>query len=246
MTQPILRASFEKAGHFLFRTRNFLFPAAFLAVVALLPPPRDRPHMAAEITIGLSLLVAGQAIRVVTIGFAYIKRGGKGGRIFARGLVTEGVFAHCRNPMYAGNLLAVFGLLVTAGNPYGLAAGGALFLLAYLSIILAEETYLAGRFGDEYRRYCARAPRLLPRLRGLLATLRPLAFDGRKVVSKEHGTLYLNLMLAVGILVYGAHRAGDLDRGLPVLAAVAAVGTLGYLVARIAKKKTTWLKAERA
>jgi len=59
------------------------------------------------------------------------------------------------------SLLAVFGLLVTAGNPYGLAAGGALFLLAYMAIILAEETYLTGRFADEYRDYCARVPRLL-------------------------------------------------------------------------------------
>ena len=239
-----LRTSLEKAGHFLFRTRNALFPAAFLATVALLPPPRERPHAAAEIAIGLALLLAGQGLRVVTIGFAYIKRGGKDGRIYAQGLVTGGIFAHCRNPMYAGDLLAVFGLLVTAGNPYGLAAGGALFLLAYMAIILAEETYLTGRFGNEYRDYCARVPRLLPRLKGLLATLRPLAFDGRKVVSKEHGTLYLNLMLAVGILAYGAHRAGDLDRRLPALAAVAVAGTLGYVLARVAKKKTAWLKAE--
>ena len=92
---------------------------------------------------------------MVTIGFRYIKRGGKDGRIFAQGLVTEGVFAHCRNPMYLGNLLVVLGLLGTAGNPVGLCAGGAFFLLAYGAIVAAEETYLLGRFGDEYRAYCA-------------------------------------------------------------------------------------------
>jgi protein-S-isoprenylcysteine O-methyltransferase Ste14 len=239
-----LRAAAEGAGHFLFRTRNLLFPAAFLAVVALLPPPRERPHAAAEIAIGLALLAAGQGLRVITIGFAYIKRGGKDGRIYAPGLVTEGIFAHCRNPMYAGNLLAVFGLLVTAGNPKGLALGGAAFLLAYTSIVLAEETYLAGRFGDEYRAYCGRVPRFLPRLRGFLATLRPLAFDWRKVVSKEHGTLYLNLMLAVGVLACALHRQGALEPRLPALVAAAGAGTLLYAVARVAKKKTAWLKAE--
>jgi len=233
----------ERVGHVLFRTRNALFPALFLATVALLPPPRERPHLPAEIAVGLALLLMGQTLRVVTIGFAYIKRGGKGGRIYASGLVTGGLFAHCRNPMYAGNLLAVSGLLVLAGNPCGLAAGAAFFLLAYASVILAEETYLAQRFGDDYRRYCERVPRLLPRFRGLLATLRPLAFDGKKVVSKEHGTLYLNLMLATGILAYGAHRAGRLGSSWPLLASITGLGTIGYLAARFAKKRTSWLAA---
>ncbi len=236
-----LRDSLERAGHFLFRTRNLLFPAAFLAVVAIFPPPRVRPHADAETAIGLALLAAGQGLRVLTIGFRYIKRGGKDGRIFAQGLVTGGVFAHCRNPMYEGNLLAVFGLLAIAGNPIGLAAGVALFLLAYTAIVLAEETYLAGRFGDEYRDYRARVPRFLPRLRGMMATLKPLPFDWRRVVAKEHGTLYLNLMLALGVLAYAGHRAGGI--AVPPLAAVAALGTIGYLAARVAKKKTTWLRA---
>lgn len=237
----LVRASLERAGHSLFRTRNALFPAAFVGVVLSFPPP-PAPSRIGWVATGLSLLLLGQALRVTTIGFAYIKRGGKGGRIYAKGLVTGGIFAHCRNPMYAGNLLAVLGLLTLAGNPFGLAVGGVLFLLAYLSIVLAEETYLEGQFGDEYRAYRARVPRFLPRLRGIVATLKPLAFDWRKVVAKEHGTIYLNLMLAVGILAYAAHRRGGLDRRLPLLIAVAGVGTIGYALARVAKKRTTWLR----
>jgi len=242
---PRARAAAERVGHFLFRTRNVLFPAAFAAVLLLFPPPAT-PRGGAWIAAGLALTALGQGLRVLTIGFRYVKRGGKQGRIFARALVTDGVFAHCRNPMYAGNLLAVFGLLTLAGNPKGLALGGALFLLAYLSIVLAEETYLEGQFGEEYRGYCARVPRFLPRLRGAVATLRPMPFDWRRVVSKEHGTLYLNLMLAVSILAYAARRAGDLDRCLAPLAAVAALGTIGYVLARVAKKRTAWLRPEGA
>jgi protein-S-isoprenylcysteine O-methyltransferase Ste14 len=234
VTTPTLRAPLEKAGHFLFRTRNVLFPLAFLAVVLIFPPPGARPSI--ETAVGLALLAAGQGLRVTTIGFRYIKRGGKDGRIFAQGLVTGGVFAHCRNPMYAGNLLAVLGLLVTAGNPIGLAVGGTFFLLAYLSIVLAEETYLAGRFGEEYRAYRERVPRFLPRLRGMVRTLRPLPFDWKKVVSKEHGTLYLNLMLALGVLAYAGFDPWPLG-------AIALLGTTGYLAARVAKKRTRWLSA---
>jgi len=239
-----LRKPLEAAGHFLFRTRNALFPAAFLAAVLLFPPPAT-PRNPAWLTAGLVLLALGQAIRVVTIGLRYIKRGGKAGRIFAHGLVTDGVFGHSRNPMYVGNLLALLGLLTLAGNPWAVGIGGAFFLLAYLSITLAEETYLEGRFGDAYREYCKSVPRFLPRWKGLGATLRA-PFDWRKVVSKEHGTLYLNVMLASATLAYGALRAGDLDRWVLPLSAVAVVATAGYALARVAKKKTTWLRPEGA
>ncbi len=237
-----LRASLERAGHFLFRTRNAVFPLVFGAVVLLFPPvPPGPPWLAA----GLALLALGQGIRILTIGLAYIKRGGKDGRIYASGLVTGGVFAHSRNPMYLGNLLALLGLLALTGNPVALAAGGAFFLVAYLSITLAEETYLLGRFGDEYRAYCARVPRFLPRPKGALATLGH-PFDWRKVVSKEHGTIYLNVMLAAAVLAYASYRAGDLDRHALPLAAVAFLATAGYALARIAKKRTAWLRPEGA
>lgn len=229
-----LRAPLEAMGHFLFRTRNALFPAAFAAVVLIFPPPAAAGGPA-WVAAGVALLALGQALRVVTIGLAYIKRGGKDGRIHASGLVTGGIFAHCRNPMYVGNLLALFGLFALTGNPWGLAVGGALFVLAYLAITLAEETYLAGKFGDEYRDYRARVPRFLPRLSGAAATLRH-PFDWKKVVSKEHGTLYLNLMLALLVLWYGGSDPWP-------LAAIALLGTAAYALARVAKKKTTWLRA---
>jgi hypothetical protein len=79
-------------------------------------------------------------------------------------------------------------------------------------------------------------PRFLPRLRGLCATLRPLPFDWRRVVSKEHGTLYLNLLLALAVLAY--RHVDPWPLGVIALAA-----TIGYALARVAKKRTTWLRA---
>jgi protein-S-isoprenylcysteine O-methyltransferase Ste14 len=230
-----------RAGHVLFRVRNALFPIVFAAVLLLFPPPVEGG--AAWVAAGLALLVAGQAIRVLTIGFVYIKRGGKDGRVYAPGLVTGGIFAHCRNPMYLGNLLLVLGYLTLAGNPFGLLAGAAFFLFAYGAIIAAEEGYLRGRFGEEYRAYCARVPRLLPRLRGLRATLGPLAFDWRKVLAKEYGTLYLTLVLTLGIVAWRLLRAGGSDglrAHLPALSGVAAAGTVAYAAARLLKKRGAW------
>ena len=75
-------------GTFLFRWRNTIFPWLFVAL--LLPGPRlfaDPWH-----ALALSVLVTGlgQTIRALTIGLRYIKRGGRGGKVYANDLVTEG------------------------------------------------------------------------------------------------------------------------------------------------------------
>lgn len=229
-------------GNVVFRTRNLLFPVVLGAVFLVFRPAPLAPGAGtwAAVAAGVALLLAGQTIRVVTIGFAYIKRGGKDGRIYANDLVTGGVFAHCRNPMYLGNLLLVAGYLALAGNAVAAAVAGAFFVVAYAALILAEERYLAGRFGPAYAEYCAAVPRLRLRLRGLRATLHGHPFDWRKVVLKEHGTIYLTVMLAIGIFAWRGRRAAALGPYVPALATVAGLATLAYVGARIVKKSGMW------
>jgi len=234
MAQGPLRTLVDQAGRLVFRVRDGLLPAVFLLVLVLFPPPRELP--AAQVAAALGLILLGQAVRVVTIGLAYIKRGGKDRRPYAASLVTEGIFAHCRNPMYLGNLLLAAGYLLLAGDPWGLLAGGLFFAAAYAAIIAAEETYLQERFGAEYEAYRAGVPRLLPSLRGLGATLKGARLDWRKVVAKEHGTLYLTLLVPLALLAWR-----DPDR-LPLYLALAAAGTAAWGVARFAKKRTAWLR----
>jgi hypothetical protein len=51
--------------------------------------------------IGLVVTITGQLIRGITIGLAYIIRGGKDRPVYAEDLVTEGMFNHCRNEQAA-------------------------------------------------------------------------------------------------------------------------------------------------
>ena len=46
---------------------------------------------------------------MLTIGYEYIVRGGRQGKVYAEDLVQGGVFAHSRNPLYLGNLLIIVG-----------------------------------------------------------------------------------------------------------------------------------------
>ncbi|MRS16084.1 S-isoprenylcysteine methyltransferase [Enterobacteriaceae bacterium RIT691] len=182
-------------GNFLFRTRNGLFPFLYLTLFVGLARVSDADQT--MLIVGGFLALIGQGIRVLTVGLDYIVRGGRNRRVYADDLVQSGLFAHCRNPLYLGNLLMIIGFGIASNNPWYLAITLPLFFLAYGCIIAAEEAYLSGRFGDEYRRYCANTPRLLPRLNGLAQTLRDFPFNWRRAVVKEYSTLCITLLVLV-------------------------------------------------
>jgi len=102
-----------KIGQFLFRYRNVLGPVLFLIALALSRPGNAviDSQLGTALTIaGVLLAVLGQLLRVLTIGYEYIVRGGKNKQVYASNLVQGGVFAHCRNPLYVGNILMAVGL----------------------------------------------------------------------------------------------------------------------------------------
>jgi len=65
---------------------------------------------------GLAMIILGQGLRILAIGLSYIVRGGRMRRIYAENLVTDGLFSHCRNPLYVGNILIVMGFVFVSGN----------------------------------------------------------------------------------------------------------------------------------
>lgn len=78
-------------------------------------------------------------------------------------LVTSGVFARTRNPLYLG----LTGLLVAhalwLGSRRALLAAGGFVLVIDRCQVPAEEAALAQRFGKAYRAYCEQVPRWLLR-----------------------------------------------------------------------------------
>jgi protein-S-isoprenylcysteine O-methyltransferase Ste14 len=77
-------------------------------------------------------------------------------------LATDGIFRFTRNPMYVGGMTALAGLaLIFALDWLVLLMIAAAFVLHH-GIVSREEQYLLRKFGDEYRRYRAHAPRYLP------------------------------------------------------------------------------------
>ena len=107
-------------GEWMFRYRNYAFPVLMLGLFAAFRPVYvDTPGDAGVWldALGIAVCVLGQLIRAVVIGLAYIKRGGIDKQVYAESLVTNGIFAHCRNPLYVENALILLKLFVIHGNP---------------------------------------------------------------------------------------------------------------------------------
>jgi Phospholipid methyltransferase len=187
---------------------------------------------------GFALSLAGQLLRVLVIGLVYITRGGQNRQIWANALVDRGIFAHCRNPLYLGNLLIISGLAIVHGGWAMSVIAVPFFALAYAAVVRAEEWYLRDRFGEAYARYCARVPRWRPLLRGLPATWRAGRFDWLKVIRKEYGTpfAWLSGFLALLLFEHSSPSAPPLDHAelQTVIAAWVALAVV-YLIARTLK-----------
>lgn len=74
-------------------------------------------------------------------------------------LVTDGLFALSRNPIYLGMLLALIGLALLIDTPAALFGAGLFYTTANHVYIPEEEQAAAAQFGADYAAYRARVRR---------------------------------------------------------------------------------------
>ena len=74
-------------------------------------------------------------------------------------LATTGIFRFMRNRMYIGFLIAGIGLAVACASDWTIVLLVPAALALHYGVVLREEHYLEGKFGDEYRAYTERVRR---------------------------------------------------------------------------------------
>ena len=150
------RSRSARIGAVLFRNRGWL-PVPFLLVPLLAPGHMSRASWLA----GAVLIVAGELVRIAGVAAAgTVTR--RRSRDVQR-LVTYGIFAWMRNPLYVGNLLAWLGVAVASGVLWFVPIAIVLFALEYTLIVRYEEGVLESIFGAEYLAYKHRTSRWFPR-----------------------------------------------------------------------------------
>lgn len=232
-----------RIGNFFFKYRNWIFILFYGALFIPSWPLFSKKQFGSQyyiwpIAIGLTITVLGQLIRGLTIGLAYIVRGGKAGKPYAEGLVTEGIFNHCRNPLYVGNILMLLGVGILANSLVYVAIVIPFFLFVYQAIVLAEENFLRGKFGPGYDEYCKKVNRWIPSLGGIGKTFSSMQFNWKRWILKEHTTqfIWLNGIVLILLLLYP--ELTGFDKGLrnTLLIVVLSFLLLVYILLRFLKK----------
>lgn len=191
-------------GNFLFKWRNIVFTVVALILFLLFIPNTQLRWLP---VLGISVAAAGQLLRGIVIGYAYIKRGGLNKKVYAENLVTEGFFAMCRNPLYVGNILIILGLMIVHGNAVMMLIAAFFFLTSYHAIVAAEEHYLLQKFGDAYRDYCRDVPRWGVRIGRFREATDGMAFNLKRVIYKDYSTFCSWVGQVLVLLAYRQYSA---------------------------------------
>lgn len=208
-----------RIGNFFFRYRNFVFIFLYLALFIPSPPlftaeTFGEQYYYIPVIAGLIITVSGQLIRGITIGLAYIIRGGKDKKVYAEQLVTQGMFNHMRNPLYVGNILMLVGVGILSNSLIYVLIFIPLFLFIYQAIVLAEENFLRQKFGESFDEYCSRVNRWIPDFRGMGKTFASMEFKWKRWILKEYNTQYVWLSGIVLVLLLTYPQLTNHDENL--------------------------------
>ncbi|MGZ8518484.1 MAG: methyltransferase family protein [Chitinophagaceae bacterium] len=226
-----------RLGNLLFHNRNWLFPLFY--IILFIPSPEVFNNPVTAMVIGFSITLLGQLIRIITIGLVYIIRGGKNRTVYADNLVTTGIFSHCRNPLYVGNILILAGLGVASNSIIFIAIATPLFIFFYQAIVKAEENFLQNKFGQQFTDYCSQVNRWMPRMEGIRKTVGSMEFKWKRVVIREYTSTYIWMSGAVLIVMkhfYNHDDRFDFQKNLTLFIILLAGLLLLYLFARYLKK----------
>ena len=234
----------ERWGTFLFKYRDAVFPAVILTIIVLTRPQFPGGSRAADLwldALGVLVCALGQALRITVIGYRYIVRGGKDRKVHAEDLVTGGIFALARNPLYVGNMLVLFGLFIIWNAPLLYLIGVPFTLIGYRAIVAAEEAFLRRKFGPAYDEYCRTTNRWIPDFRKAPEALKDIPFNWRRVLIREYGSWTAWIGTAGIMIIAESLFAAPYEESASLITAIVAV----MIVVFIAWAVTRWLKLNK-
>jgi protein-S-isoprenylcysteine O-methyltransferase Ste14 len=141
-------------------------PLLFVALFAIgtvlerwIPLPVRLPDHPVLATLGLLVMAAGVALVLTGIWTFRRARTAVYPNRPAKSLVTHGVYAHTRNPMYVGMSMLYLGGIAATAMLWPVLLFPVVIGLLVTQVIQREERYLRERFAEEYGEYCARVRR---------------------------------------------------------------------------------------
>jgi len=227
-----LNTEFEKQGVKLFKYRGTI-PIIILLVALALHWWRSSQSISTFefvdttyyqlICLAVSLL--GLYIRIHTLGFAKKNTSGRNtSKQIADSVNTTGCYSVMRHPLYVGNFLMWFGIGLLTGSIWFNLFFILSFWLYYERIMYAEESFLIGKFGEEYTNWSKSVPPFIPKLSGWKNS--DLGFSWVKIIRQEKSgiaALFVVFMLFHQISFFAKNNEIDTSMSLWNVACIAAI-----------------------
>lgn len=185
----MLRDHLDASGRKLFRRRGWL-PLLILicaptAFVGFTYPWQRHAFQEAWTFVCVGVALLGQLVRFLTIGQVPSRTSGRNRKEqVADSLNTDGMYSIVRNPLYLGNCLTWLGLAAVPRSAWLWVAVALVFWIYHERVILAEEAFLEGKFGETFREWANRTPAFLPQPR--LWRSASLSFSFKTAIGREY------------------------------------------------------------
>lgn len=209
------------------------------------------PVYAVCTAISVLLIVAGLALRAYTVCTTPKGTSGRNtARQVADHLNTKGIYSVVRHPLYLANYLIWAGLLVYTMNAFAFAFVSLVYWIYYERIMMAEEAFLRGKYGDEFEEWAARVPAFIPKWS--LHEGGMLRFSWKTFIRREYATL-MSVIVSLTVLDYILYYLIDLSQPYPEACrlypgfrptlSIALAYAIIALIIKLIKHKTHWLDA---
>ena len=117
-------------------------------------------------TVGIIFLWSGAALAIYcTILLFLFAKGTPVVTLAPKKILAHNIYAYIRNPMMWSLLIVILGEALTFGQWILFIWLIALFRISCLIVVNYEEPQLERRFGEDWKKYCQKVPRWLPRVR---------------------------------------------------------------------------------
>lgn len=187
---------FDKRGNWFFKYRSYLPVVLYPLATLVLIFDNSQDFKLNDLTwsiICLTVSLLGQFVRILVIGFTPKGTSGRNtAKQIAKTLNSKGIYSVVRHPLYLGNFLMWLGIILYVNNIWFSIVCSLLFWLYYERIMFAEEQFLKGQFGENYKKWSLTAPPFFPKFKGWIKT--EMEFSLRNVLKREY-----NGFFAVGI-----------------------------------------------
>jgi protein-S-isoprenylcysteine O-methyltransferase Ste14 len=228
-----------KQGNWLFKYRSYLPLVILLFVLICLwftPELYTWENVLFDICCFV-VAIGGECIRIMAVGYAADKTSGRNTQQQVADEINQtGIYSMVRHPLYIGNFFMWLGIALFTRNWWLVLVFILIYYIYYERIIMAEENFLEGKFGEAYSQFAEKVPCIIPRFKRYIPNKNHFRLG--KVLRQENSSLYGMMVVFIFLEIYQDFISQHQIKMERHWLYIGIIGTLVYLLLRVIKKRS--------